>query len=180
MHLIDYYYQTIVKYDLLNKFRYKNISQLPKLNKIVLYFKFNNLTFNSLMSTLLVLELITNQKGFIIRSKNFNTSLKVKKGEPIGCKVTLNKNNKTKFLFILINSILNNNKYYIQNKITSQKFFYNAISFKILNILNFKELEEYYQYFRNLKELNISIITNAKTTKEFLFLIKSLKIPFKN
>ena len=144
----------------------------------MLYFKFNNLTFNNLVSTLLVLELITNQKGFIITSKKFNSSLKLKKGQPVGCKVTLNKNIMYKFLFILINNIFNNDKYYKKNIVIFQKDTYNALSFKIINVMNFKELEEHYQYFKNLKELNINIITNTKTAKEFLFLLKSLKIPF--
>ena len=75
MHSINYYYNNIVKYDLINKFYYKNIKQLPKIKKIILNFNFKRQNFKNLMSSLIALELISNQKPIFIKSKISNITL---------------------------------------------------------------------------------------------------------
>ena len=42
----------------------------------------------------------------------------------------------------------------------------------------FKEMEDYYKYFKDISKLNISLITTSKNSTEFLFLLKSFKIYF--
>ena len=53
----------------------------------------------------------------------------------------------------------------------------NSISFKIENPLLFLELENQYQFFKNLPPLNITITTNTTSHNELFFLLKSFKLP---
>ena len=70
MHFLDQYYNNNIKYDLLNKFEYKNIQEIPKLQKILVNFKIKKYDFNLLISSLVALEFITTQKGVLTKSKN--------------------------------------------------------------------------------------------------------------
>jgi len=173
MHFFEYYTKNFVKYDLLNKFQYKKISQIPKLNKIILSYEFKKYDFRLLLSALIALELITLQKCSIIRAKVSNISLKVRKGNPIGCKVILRKKLMNLFFFKLLNELL----------IKIQKFNLNfdkkeskTFSFKVKNSLIFTELENNYQFFKNLPGLNIIIITNATNYNDLKLLLKLYKI----
>jgi ribosomal protein L5 len=55
MHYLEIYYKTVIKYDLINKFNYKNIKELPKLKKIVLNFKTKNFKAKTFATTLFAL-----------------------------------------------------------------------------------------------------------------------------
>ena len=101
MQIFEYYYTNIIRYDLINKFYYNNHKQIPKVIKIVLNFNCNSVNIKRLISSMVALELITNQKSVILTSKKANISLKLRKGNPIGCKVTLKKKNMNIFFFRL-------------------------------------------------------------------------------
>lgn len=99
MQIFEYYYTNIIRYDLINKFYYNNHKQIPKVIKIVLNFNCNSVNIKRLISSMVALELITNQKSVILTSKKANISLKLRKGNPIGCKVTLKKKKYEYFFF---------------------------------------------------------------------------------
>jgi large subunit ribosomal protein L5 len=172
MHFFEYYNENVVKYDLVNKFRYKNLTNIPKLKFISLRFNFKRYDLKQLIAALTALELITSQKGSLLESRVSSVSLKIRKGQPIGCKVILRRVKMKQFLAKLINKII------IENKTANQEtnFACNMFSFKISNVLIFSELEKNYQFFKNLKGLDISIATTAVNFKSFMFLIKSHKI----
>jgi|TARA_B110000967_G_C18901297_1_gene575447 large subunit ribosomal protein L5 len=172
MHFFEHYNENIVKYDLINKFRYKNLTKIPKLNFISLRFNFKKSDLKQLIAALIALELITFQKGSLIESKVSSVSLKIREGQPVGCKVVLRRLKMLEFLTKLINKIVIENKKIKRSKI----FNYNSFSFKISNVLIFNELEKNYQFFKNLKGLDINISTTPTDFKNFLFLLKSHKI----
>jgi len=172
MHFFEHYNENIVKYDLINKFRYKNLTKIPKLNFISLRFNFKKSDLKQLIAALIALELITFQKGSLIESKVSSVSLKIREGQPVGCKVVLRRLKMLEFLTELINKIVIENKKIKRSKI----FNYNSFSFKISNVLIFNELEKNYQFFKNLKGLDINISTTPTDFKNFLFLLKSHKI----
>lgn len=178
MHFFEHYYENIIRYDLLNKFAYKNIQQLPKLKKIVLSFKCRNSDSNQLISSLVALELITSQKPIIIKSKISNISFKIRKGNPVGCKLVLRKTSMYIFFARFLLQLLPN--YKILKNISSQNFksIKKSFSFEINKILFFPELENQYQFFNRLGNLQIIIVTNSKTYKELIFLLKSFKFFF--
>lgn len=172
MHFLKQYTENVVKYDLINKFQYKIITKLPNLHFITLDFKLKRWDIKVLISSLAALELITLQKGILTKSNVSNISLKIRKGQPVGCKVTLRKNKMNIFLFKILNKILT-------NSVLKNNRINNLFSIKINNILIFKELEQNYQFFKNLSSLNINIKTTDCTFKEFVFLINSYKFLYK-
>lgn len=165
----------IIKHDLINKYKYKNIEKLPKLKKITLSFSSTTLTIQKFATTLLALELIASKKSSITTSKSANVLLKIQKGQPAGCKVILKKKNMYKFLETFILKILpklsNFSGFNIKTK-------FSTLSFKLFSReLMLSELENHYPLFDNLPVLDIHIATTAKNTEECIFLAKNFKIP---
>lgn len=173
MDFLNKYYKTVVKYDFINKFHYKLINKLPIIKSVTLSFNFKKFDIKLLISALTALELLTLNKGILIKSKVSNVSLKVRKGQPVGCKITLRKHQMNQFLFKILNKI-------IINQTFKNKELINVFSIKLENILIFEEFEKNYRFFKNLSNLNITIKTTACNLKEFIFLITSFKFFNKN
>jgi len=173
---IKNYYQNIITYDLLTKYNFKNIFQIPKITKICLNigFKNANIEKKKLINILVLLKLITNQKPIATQSKKNNIFLKIKKNSIIGCKVTLRKKNififLEKLIIFIIPNLNNNIKFNFENK--------NILNFQIKNILNFFELRREFLKFKEIPSIDVSIHTNSKNNKElfnllnYLFIIK--------
>src|SRR6476660_5949384 len=105
MKVIKNYYNQVLKYDFLNKFNYKNINQIPRIEKIILNFNCKNFDIKKIATAILALELITTQKSVITKSKKVSINLKIRKGHPVGCKVILKKDKLESFLLKLLNKI---------------------------------------------------------------------------
>jgi len=150
------HYQNITTYDLITKFNFKNVYEIPKINKIFLNigFKNANIEKKKLINIIILLKLITNQKPIVTKSKKNNIFLKIKKNSIIGCKVTLRKKNINIFIEKLLIFILPNIdkiNFDIKNK--------NILNFQIKNILNFFELKTEFLRFRDIPPIDISIHT---------------------
>lgn len=176
MPFFEIFNNKIIKHDLINKYSYKNIKSLPKIKKITLNFdSCANFNIQKFATTLLALEIISSKKSSIITAKSPNISLKIQKGQPVGCKVTLKKKNINQFLNKLIITILPKLTNFSGIKI---KIKTSTLSCKLLNKeIILKELDNHYPLFANLPNLNIQISTTTKNYKELLFLIKSIKLP---
>nr|YP_010377333.1 ribosomal protein L5 [Helicotheca tamesis]QYB23020.1 ribosomal protein L5 [Helicotheca tamesis] len=173
MLFIKKYIENTVNYDLLNKFSYKSLDNRPQLKKIYLNFYCKNYSLNYLASSLIALELMSSQKSILTYLKNSNILIKLKKGLPVGCTVILRKKNMNLFLteflsYIFPKNIHNSNKIQLKN--------IKSFSFKLTNPLLFTELEKRYQFFKNLTDLRVTIVTNSKTRKELFILLTSIKI----
>lgn len=179
MHFLENFYFKTLKYDLINKFVYDNTNKLPKLKKIILNFGSKTADIKQLSSGLLAFELIANQKGVLTTTKKSNILLKIRKGNPTGCKLTLQKYNLFNFLKKTIIEIfpkLKNFNGFTRNR----KIKKNALSYELHDTFSFSELERHYYFFNNLPKLDITIITTTKNKKELKFILKSLQFPFKN
>ena len=175
MHFLRYYNQKIIKHDLINKFKYNRISDVPGLKKIVLNFGCKNFNIQKFATTLLALEIITTKKATLTTAKNANVLLKIQKGHPAGCKVILREKEMSDFLTRLFLEILPKLKNFSGFKLKKEA---GSFSFKLLgNQMLLQEFEEQYPLFASLPDLDVHISTNSKTQKELLFLIKSLKFP---
>ena len=173
MHFLASFYLTTIKYYLTNKFIYKKINMLPNLDKIILSLKSKKIDNKKILSSLLMFELITNQKGCIKKTKV--VTITIRNGNCIKSKLILKKQNLFKlFSNLLINlaPLLNTNVFKL-NK--------NAILLKVHNTFSFFKLEAYYYFFNLLSSVNITIITTTKNKKEALFFYKLffLKINYK-
>ena len=175
MHFFEFYYENIIKYDLANKFNYKNVNKLPRLEAIVLNFGCKTLSFKLLLTSLLALELITTKKGIFTVSNKTNITLKIKKGNIVGCKLTLRKKTMYFFLAKLLNEIFPKLKNFTKFVIKSDKQS-KSISYKLQNSLLFSELESNYYLFNKLPALDITFLTNSASLDELMFLLNSFKL----
>lgn len=173
--IIKNQYKLITKYDLINKFFYKNLVELPKLKKIIMSLDCNkNLNIKNLAIALLSLELISKQKSFVTKSTKINIITKIRKGYPIGCKIILHNIKMNNFIFKLLFYIFPKIKNFYGIKVKTKK---NAITYKLKTVFVFPELEKQYNIFKNLPFLSINFISAIKNKKELKFLLKSYKLP---
>jgi large subunit ribosomal protein L5 len=178
MFFLNVYYYNIIKYDLINMFFYQNTKQIPKFEKIILNFGYQKSSFKHLISGLLALEFISSKKSRLTKSKYLHVFLKIKKGSPVGCKIILRKQTMYFFYFKLITSVFPKIKQsqtvHFQQNLQSIK----AISIQLKNSLIFKELENQYQFFKDIPKLDITLVTTSKSQNELFCIFKSIKFFF--
>ncbi|QXE46253.1 50S ribosomal protein L5 (mitochondrion) [Nitzschia inconspicua] len=177
MNLLENYYKQVIKYDLINKFFYNQLKDIPELKKIILNFGCKSFEIKNIAASLLSLELITTKQGTITKSKRANILLKIRKGYPVGCTVVLTKNKMYQFFFKLLTEVFPNLKDFKGINI-SKNLKNKSFSLTLLDLIDFKELEKQFYLFNNLPPLNIILITNTKTRKELIYLLNSFKMPF--
>ena len=127
------YSQKIIKHDLINVFAYPNLNELPELKKIILNFGYQKSNLKHIISGLLALEFLSSWKGGITKSKHLNLFLKIKKGNPVGCKIVLKKNIMFFFYLKLTTSILPKIKQYKVFQHEGDLNNFKSISFQFLN-----------------------------------------------
>lgn len=172
MNRLHKYFRDVVGFDLLFKDHYLNVMELPQLNKIT----FNTgiglkaiLDKKQILTVVLNMELITGQRPVITRAKKSIDKFKLREKMPVGCKVTLRKNNLYTFLDRFINIILpvmdNSNdifnSYYYKQYILKQKEFsyYNQFLNPFVNLVNSKEnsISEHFNILHNSEKSLINL-----------------------
>ena len=93
---------------MIKKFGYKNIMEVPKLDKVVINMGVGEAKDNAkvLESAIADMEKIAGQKAVVTRAKNSVANFKIREGMPIGCKVTLRGERMYEFVDRLINLAL--------------------------------------------------------------------------
>ena len=109
-------------------------------------------------------------------AKQPNLVIKIKKGNPTGCILTLNNNSKVNFIARILIETLTKIKQLDGLKLKNEK---RCLSYTIKNSFSFTCLEKHYYLFNHLSNLNITIITNSCKKEETLFILKSLQLPLK-
>jgi len=171
---IDY----VNQYDLINKFFLNSIKISPKLQKVVLVFTCNSTNINQLFSSYLVLKILTKKVGRIITAKSANLTLKIKKGNPVGCLVVLRNDFMRSFLVfyhLFLSRIENRDLFLLREKSLKSTFL-----FKIKDPLILLNLEEYSFALSNLSNLFFTVNITSATHEEFLFILKFLKFRVKS
>lgn len=165
--------------NLIKEFGYKNIMQVPRIEKIVVNMGLGEAIQNVkiLDSATEELEVITGQKSVITKAKKSIASFKLRQGMPIGCMVTLRRERMFEFLDRLMNIALPRVRDF---KGVSGKGFDGRgnYSIGIKEHLIFPEIN--YDKVEKVKGLNISIVTSAETDEEGKALLKGLGLPFRN
>lgn len=177
MNFLDQFHFKTLKYDLANKFHYNKTFELPIIKKVILNFGCKTANIRNLSANLLALELISDQKCKLTLAKKSTIKLKIRKGTPVGCKVTLRKAVLFNFLSRTLHEILPNIKIF-ERLILSRNIKKNAFSYEIPETFNFTGLEKNYNLFSNLPKLRITIITSSNRKEELIFILKSLQLPF--
>lgn len=172
-------YNTEIVPQLMKDFKYKNIMEVPKLEKIVLNMGLGEATQNVkiLDSAAEELTIIAGQKAVITRAKKSIAGFKLRQGMPIGCMVTLRKERMYEFLDRFVNIALARVRDF---KGVSGNAFDGRGNYSvgIKEQLIFPEIN--YDKIDKIKGLNISIVTSAKTDEEGKALLRLLGMPFRN
>ena len=176
--LKDYYSKTVVP-ALIKEFKYKNPMQVPKMEKIVINMGLGEAIQNVKIIDGAVQELatITGQKPIINKAKKSIATFKLRQGMPIGCSVTLRKNNMYEFFDRLVNATLPKVRDFrgiSPNAFDGRGNFSIGLQEQII----FPEIE--YDKVEKVKGMNITIVTTAKTDAEARLLLKLMGVPFKH
>jgi len=164
---------------LMKDFNYKNVMEVPKLEKIVINMGLGEAIQNVKILDSAVEEMaaISGQKAVITKAKKSIASFKLRQGMPIGCMVTLRRERMYEFLDRLMNVSLPRVRDF---KGVSGKGFDGAgnYSLGIKEQLIFPEIN--YDKVEKIKGLNITIVTSARTDEEGKALLKLMGMPFRN
>jgi large subunit ribosomal protein L5 len=161
------------------EFSYKNVMEVPKVQKVVLNVGLGEAIQNIklLDAVQKELSLITGQKAVVTKAKKSIASFKLKKGVPIGCKVTLRGYRMYEFLDRLISLALPRIRDF---KGVSGRSFDGRGNYS----LGFKEQfifpEIDYDKVEIAHGFDVTICTSAKTGKEGKALLSYLGMPFRN
>ena len=175
--LKKYYVDKIVP-KLSTQFDYKNIHEVPQIQKIVLNRGIGDASQNNkiLESFLKELSIIAGQKGVVTRSKKSIAGFKIRDKMPVGVTVTLRGDRMYGFLDRLIHLALPRVRDF--QGIDSKSFDKNGnYSLGLEEQLMFPEIE--YDKIDQVRGMDISIVTTAKNQEEGLSLLKEFGLPFK-
>jgi large subunit ribosomal protein L5 len=171
-------YEKVIVSSLREKYNYKSIMEVPKLDKIVVNIGCGDATGNSklLEAAMKDLEAITGQKPIATKSKKSIAGFKLREGQAIGCKVTLRGENMYNFLDKLISITLPRVRDFrgISNKSFDGRGNY---TLGLTEQLIFSEIE--YDNVVKVRGMDIVFVTTAKTNEESLDLLKGFGMPFK-
>ncbi len=172
-------YDKEIKKKLLAELRYKNINQVPKLEKIVINIGLGEATQNIKLIDRSVEELkaIAGQKPVITKAKKAISNFKLRKGLPIGVMVTLRSNKMYEFLERLLTVALPRVRDF---KGISAKSFDGRGNYTlgIKEQLIFPEID--YDKVEKIKGMNITFTTTAKNDEEAKALLKAFGFPFRD
>ena len=163
---------------LMNKYNYKSVMEVPKLEKIVINMGVGDATGNSKLLDAAVADLakISGQKPVVTRAKKSIAGFKIREGQAIGCKVTLRGDNMYNFMDKLISIALPG---VIDFRGVSNKAFDGRGNYTmgLKEQLIFSEIN--YDDVVKVRGMDIVFVTTAKSNEESFDLLNGLGIPFR-
>ena len=170
-------YNNEIKNALKEKFGYKNVMQIPKIEKIVINMGVGEAKENVkiLDAAMADLQLITGQKPVITKARNSVANFKIREGMPIGCKVTLRGERMYEFMDRLINLALPRVRDF--RGVNPNAFDGRGnYALGIKEQLIFPEIE--YDKVDKVRGMDIIFVTTAKSDEEARELLKAFNMPF--
>ena len=159
------------------KFGYKNIMEVPKLDKIVINMGVGEAKDNAkvLESAVKDMETITGQKAVLTRAKNSVANFKIREGMAIGCKTTLRGEKMYDFADRLINLALPRVRDF--RGVSADSFDGRGnYALGIKEQIIFPEIE--YDKVDKVRGMDIIFVTTAKTDEEARELLRLFGMPF--
>ena len=170
-------YQNEIVDAMIKKFGYKNIMEVPKLDKVVINMGVGEAKDNAklLESAIADMEKIAGQKAVVTRAKNSVANFKIREGMPIGCKVTLRGEKMYEFVDRLINLSLPRVRDF--RGVNPNAFDGRGnYALGIKEQLIFPEIE--YDKIDKVKGMDVIFVTTAKTDEEARELLTQFNMPF--
>ena len=170
-------YQNEIVDAMIKKFGYKNVMEVPKLDKIVINMGVGEAKDNAkvLETAVKELETITGQKVVVTRAKKAIANFKLREGMPIGCKVTLRGEKMYEFVDRLISLALPRVRDFRgvnPNAFDGRGNYALGIKEQII----FPEIE--YDKVDKVRGMDVIIVTTAKTDEEARELLTQFNMPF--
>jgi large subunit ribosomal protein L5 len=174
--LKDMYKNEIVD-AMIKKFGYKNVMEVPKLDKIVINMGVGEAKENAkvLESAVGDMETITGQKAVITKAKHSIANFKIREGQSIGCKTTLRGDKMYEFLDRLVNLALPRVRDFrgvSANSFDGRGNYALGIKEQII----FPEIE--YDKVDKVRGMDVIFVTTAKTDEEARELLRLFNMPF--
>ena len=170
-------YENEVKNQMVEKFGYKSVMQIPTIDKIVINMGIGDAVSNSkvLDEAVAELALITGQKPVITRAKKSIAGFRLREGMPIGCKVTLRGERMYDFLDKLVSVSLPRVRDF---RGVSKKSFDGRGNYTlgVKEQLIFPEID--FDKVNKVRGLDIVVVTTANTDEEARELLTQLGMPF--
>jgi large subunit ribosomal protein L5 len=162
----------------MDKFQYKNVMQVPKLDKVIINIGVGEAIQNpkALDAAINDLTIVSGQKPIVTKAKKSIAGFKLREGMPIGCKVTLRGERMYQFLDKLINIVLPRVRDF--RGVSPQAFDGRGnYSLGIKEQTIFPEIE--YDKIDKIRGMEVIIVTTAKSDEEARELLKSMGMPFR-
>ena len=162
---------------MIKKFGYKNVMEVPKLDKIVVNMGVGEAKDNAkvLESAAKDLEIITGQKPVLTKAKKSIANFKIREGLAIGCKVTLRGERMYEFLDRLVNLALPRVRDFRgvnPNAFDGRGNYAPGIKEQLI----FPEIE--YDKVDKVRGMDVIVVTTAKTDEEARELLRLFNMPF--
>ena len=170
-------YQNEIVDAMIKKFGYKNIMEVPKLDKVVINMGVGEAKDNAklLESAIADMEKIAGQKAVVTRAKNSVANFKIREGMPIGCKVTLRGEKMYEFVDRLVNLALPRVRDF--RGVNPNAFDGRGnYALGIKEQLIFPEIE--YDKVDKVRGMDIIFVTTANTDEEARELLTQFNMPF--
>ena len=171
-------YENDIKKALTEKFGYKNVMQVPRLEKIVINMGVGEAKENSKIMESAVKDLttISGQKPVVTRAKKSVANFKIREGMPIGCKVTLRGERMYEFTDRLVNLALPRVRDF--RGVSAESFDGRGnYALGIKEQIIFPEIE--YDKVDKVRGMDIIFVTTAQTDEEARELLRLFGMPFK-
>lgn len=171
-------YTKEIRPNLMKSAGYKNINEVPRLEKIVINIGVGEALQDpkKLDSAIADITAITGQRPVIRRARKSISNFKLRTGMAIGCSVTLRAERMYEFLDRLINVAIPRVRDF--RGIPSKSFDGRGnYTFGVTEQIIFPEIE--YDKIDKIRGMNITMVTTAKTDKEGFELLQALGMPFK-
>ena len=170
-------YQNEIVDAMIKKFGYKNVMEVPKLDKVVINMGVGEARDNAkvLESAVADMEKIAGQKAVVTRAKNSVANFKIREGMPIGCKVTLRGERMYEFVDRLVNLALPRVRDF--RGVNPNAFDGRGnYALGIKEQLIFPEIE--YDKIDKVRGMDVIFVTTAKTDEEARELLRLFNMPF--
>lgn len=171
-------YQNEIVDAMIKKFGYKNIMEVPKLDKVVINMGVGEAKDNAklLDAAIADMEKITGQKAVVCKAKKSVANFKIREGMPIGCKVTLRGEKMYEFVDRLVNLALPRVRDF--RGVNPNAFDGRGnYALGIKEQLIFPEIE--YDKVDKVRGMDIIFVTTAETDEEARELLTLFGMPFK-
>lgn len=162
---------------MIKKFGYKNVMEVPKLDKIVINMGVGEAKENAkvLESAVSDMETITGQKAIITKAKHSIANFKIREGQSIGCKTTLRGDKMYEFLDRLVNLALPRVRDF--RGVSADSFDGRGnYALGIKEQIIFPEIE--YDKVDKVRGMDVIVVTTAKTDEEARELLRLFNMPF--